>query len=112
MTEFEFTEKDAAIAAVISEEDLLMVGTRWRALAAASAVTLSGEKFGIGCGWSYQGVGEAIAARIEAYFDAQRESELIADYLDAEVISVSECDSEHGVIPEGLDGELVAVMAK
>lgn len=108
----EFTEKDVAIAALLPEDEMLTVGRRWRPLAAATAVRLSGEKFIIGCGWSHLGVDRALAARIEDYLDAQRESELIADYLDAEVISVSECDSEHGVIPEGLDGELVAVMAK
>lgn len=108
----EFTEKDAAIAALLPEDEMLTVGRRWRPLAAATAVRLSGEEFTIGCGWSHKGVDHALAARIEAYFDAQRESELIVDYLDAEVISVDECSGEHNTVPEGLDGELVAVMVK
>jgi hypothetical protein len=112
MTEFEFTEKDVAIAALLPEDEMLTVGRRWRPLAAATAVRLSGEVFEIGCGWSYIGVDHALAARIEDYFNAQRQSELIKDYLDGEVISVTECSGEHNAIHEGLDGELVAVMVK
>lgn len=112
MTEFEFTEKDVAIAAMLPEEEMLTVGRRWRPLAAATAVRLSGEEFTIGCGWSHKGVDHALAARIEDYLDAQRESELIGDYLDGEVISVTECSGEHNAIPEGLDGELVAVTVR
>ncbi len=108
----EFTEKDAEIAALIPEDEMLTVGRRWRSLAAATAVRLSGEEFTIGCGWSHLGVDRALAARIEDYLDAQRESELIGDYLDGEVISVDECSGEHNTVPEGLDGELVAVMVK